>query len=93
MHRTYNVAVNNALTFNVAVNNAPQYNVAVNNALTFNVAVNNALYISLHIKCLIFLPDINQISVILPVPIAVPNIKFHTKLPTVSHGDTCGQTD
>ena len=60
---------------------------------TYNVAVNNALYIGLHIKCPIFLSDINQISVILPVPIAVPNIKFHTKLPTVSHGDTCGQTD
>ena len=30
----------------------------------FSVAFNNALYIGLHIKCLIFSPDINQISVI-----------------------------
>jgi len=60
---------------------------------TFNVAVNITLYISIHIKCLTFLPDINQISVISAVPIAVPNTKFYIKLPSVSHGDTCGQTD
>lgn len=47
----------------------------------------------LRIRCPIFLPNINPISVISAVSIAVRNIKFYIKLSSGSSSDTCGQTD
>ena len=53
-----------------------------------DVAGNN-MFIGVHVKCPIFLPDVNQVPIFLTYIKNCPYIKFHKNTFWESHADTC----
>ena len=54
-----------------------------------DVAGNKNMFLGLHVKCPIFLSDINQVPLLLTDIKKGPYIKFHNCISRGSHADTC----
>jgi hypothetical protein len=54
-----------------------------------NDVAGNNMFLGLHVKCPIFLPDVNPVPVFFTYIKKGPYIKFHKNTSRGSHADTC----